>query len=339
VSRLQLIVMALLFSNAACESRQDGTRVKDVAREVEFYDSSIASIAGSYHLTIRPSRDYLPRRSPALMEGLRSDVQFVADLHSQRTRMDEIRRWKYSWFDKNDQFSIRELRTFDGNRLETLWSTFSESPVPVDVPREVPMYLKVAWSDTISAAFGPWHFCGLRLRGTQHRSLSDLVGRGVLTVLGNEEVDGHNCIVLTDEDGGKQWTLWIDPSVDFLPRKIRFVLPGGAQDVTLNCTSFAQFEDGSGNRRWFPTAGEAVANDWIYGYKLEKLQLNPDITDSDFVIRRDTLPPGVRVSDGGVVTYTGNDKMRFDELKLLTDARDRLMEQRYEEFYATHAKD
>jgi hypothetical protein len=326
-----VLMVTVLMVPGAVAAQVDG----DVLRALQFYQSSVGGASGRYVLTIDPVSGYQSGSGRALMEDLRSDVQFVAEMRSQRTRVDELRRWRYSWAKQGGEFAIRELRTFDGSQPEALWFTFAESPVPVEIPRSVPMYLKVAAGNTIAAAFGPWHFCGLRLFGTPNRSLLDLVSRGALHVSGTEDVDGESCIVLIGEDDGKRWTVWIDAAVDYLPRKINCVLSDDGTSVTLTIDGFTQFDDGSGNRRWFPESGEATAYGWRYGYKLAELQLNPDIDDGDFVIDRAELPPGVRISDGTTVAYTHGDQQRFDELKSLTDASDRIMEKWYHEFHAT----
>ncbi len=301
----------------------------EVEKGLAFYNSSMSGIAGSYQMSISPVPGYQPASGSAVMEGLRTEVQFIADLNANRTRMDELRRWKYSWFSEDCEFAIRELHTFDGNKPQSLFSTFTESPVPVDIPRNVPMYLNVDTGNTIAANFGPANFCGRRVHGYRLQSLLAMVESKVLRVTGKQDVDGHHCLILTGEAEGKKWTVALDPNVDFLPREIVWAATDSTAKVSLHNSRFAQFDDGSGNRRWFPTEGNVSAYDWRYSYVLKELQLNPQIDAADFTISLDSLPPGVQFFDGSSFSFTGNDSKRFEELKKLTDASDQMMEVRF----------
>jgi len=195
------------------------------------------------------------------------------------------------------------------------------------------MYLNIGTGRTTSLHFGPWYFSGLRLWGAPHLNLADLFQSKKAKVTGSERVSGIECLVVQAATDGWEYTFFLDPTRDFLPRKQVAQLGGGvAAPQTLITSEFKQYDDGAGNLRWVPTTGKSVSDILIHHYALTSLQLNTEYTDADFVIDASMLPAGVQVNEGsGKTWYTQNREDLFRSLEQLTSRRDAIMEQRFAE--------
>ena len=208
---------------------------------------------------------------------------------------------------------------------------FTESPVPVEIPKGVPMYLNIASGRTTALHFGPWYFSGLRLWGAPHLSLADLFDSNKARVTGSKSDEGVDCIVVEAATGNWEYTFMLDPTRDFLPRKQTAKMAGAVTSPqTLISAEFQQFDEGAGNLRWMQTTGRAVSDILLHHYGLTALQLNTEYTDADFVIDAAMLPASIQVNEGsGKTWYTQGREDLFRSLEQLTDRRDAIMEQRF----------
>lgn len=302
-----------------------------IKKAVRSYDSSIRQMKGKYQSRIMKTSQF--KRSPEhpLYEDEVDDVTFIADIERGRTRLDKMRDWKFSWFDNNEHFVIREISTFDGNLPQTLIHTFAKSPVPIEIPRDVPMRLNINSENSVDVTIGPWSFSGVRILHIPNDGFADVFEQG-FHVDREEAMDGHNCIVVTCQASARVFRMWLDPTIDYLPRKFIIAHLDGASLWTYSIYEFTQFDDGAGNKRWFPTKGSAESQHLklIYEYQLVEFELNVEVQDSDFIIDQTLLPPGVCVFDGGNVSYTGGREDLYVELKKLSAEQDRLIDERYD---------
>jgi hypothetical protein len=149
---------------------------------------------------------------------------------------------------------------------------------------------------------------------------------------GDESVDGVKCIVISVNTDARAGALrmWLDPHHDYLPRKQLYVSPNGKAESerTLVVKRFQQYDDGSGNLRWFPKEGvvHTAFGDW--SVELVELRLNVDCNQEQFAIDPQTLPPGIKVHDSKGVWFTGGKDDAYKELRKLMSEQDQIMEER-----------
>jgi len=232
-------------------------------------------------------------------------------------------------------FVLRDINTFDGQKPYALMHTFSESPVPVEIPKDKPMFLNISAGRTTEAYFGPWYFSGIRLWGAPHVGLANLFRNNLISLHGTETIDNVTCVVAKAESQNWKYTFWLDPTRDYLPRKQEAQLIGSpTTPEVLSVSEFQQYDDGIGNKRWMPSVARATSDILIHHYVLKDLTLNGEYSDSDFSIAPETLPPGIQVNEGAKTWYTGDRKDLFVALKELTDRRDAIMDEAHAKFLA-----
>jgi len=184
-------------------------------------------------------------------------------------------------------------------------------------------------SDPTEPTYGPWYFAGLRLLRSPKESLASLFQRNLVAVYGEESVDGVNCIAISSNVAGGDIRMWLDPIHDYLPRKQIHYMPvrGAKSERTLIVNKFQQYDDGSGNLRWFPK--EAVVHSAFgeWSVDLVDLRLNVDCAQEQFAIDPETLPPGIKVHDSKGVWVTGGRDDVYAELRKLMAEQDQIMEE------------
>lgn len=124
--------------------------------------------------------------------------------------------------------------------------------------------------------------------------LADLIGQG--TILGQEEIDGHECWkieVVSTERVGTKYTVWIDPEIGFSPRQIK-TIDKWNDEILCTLSSYAELSDGvfvpmSG--RWRYTYGDDTIPEHTSELKVKQARSVQTI-DVDV-----SFPPGTAVRD------------------------------------------
>lgn len=312
--------------------------LKTVAAAVMFYHASIRSMEGRFESSMTPAPKLPARAVDVVTEDIkdsRSSVVFRTDIAHGWAHIDQTRSFILSGLSKTQRLVVREILSFDGRKSYTLHHTLAESPVPAHVPPNVPHELSImGGSDPTHSNFGPWNFAGLRLSDGPQESLASLFQCNLVTIGGEESVDGVQCVVISVNTDARAGALrmWLDPHHDYLPRKQLYVSPGGnaksERKRTLVVKRFEQYDDGSGNLRWFPKEGvvHTAGGDW--SVELVELRLNVDCRKEQFAIDPETLPPGINVHDSKGVWVTGGRDDVYRELKQLMAEQDQIMDER-----------
>ncbi len=309
--------------------------LKTVAAAVIHNHASIRSMEGRFESKMTPAPK-LPARAVDVvtedMKDSRSSVVFRTDIVHGRTHIDVTRSFICSGLSKTQRLVVREILSFDGQKPYTLHHTLAESPVPACVPSDVPYELDCMGSDPTHHTFGPWHFAGLRLSDVPQESLASLFQSNLVTIDGEESVDGVKCIVISVNTDARAGALrmWLDPHHDYLPRKQLYVSPDGnaESELTLVVKRFQQYDDGSGKLRWFPREGVVHTAFGDRSVELVELRLNVDCDQQQFAIDPETLPPGIKVHDSKGDWVTGGRDDVYRELRKLMAEQDQIMEER-----------
>lgn len=297
---------------------------------LDFYAQSVQTLEGRYHVQYdrRSSRDLPPHT--VVLEDLRQDITFRADLVHGRVFQEETESWLHSKVSEQERFEARSVHAYDGEVSGALLYTLSRRPrIPSSVPAGVPHLLNLSKRDVTAVTFVPWHFAGLRLPYFGIH-LASLVKVAPMRVLGRETIDGADRDVIAVEHRGVRYKAWLDPQHDFLPRKQEFSKLEGEDDSPLRVLETKRFEqfaaaNGDGRALWFPVAGEIRdRSDVAKRVEVDRLVLNARMKPSDFRIDVASLPAGVQINDETVIpnrtSYTGG---RED----LWKQRDRLIEE------------
>ncbi|RLT07974.1 MAG: hypothetical protein DWI22_08795 [Planctomycetota bacterium] len=300
-----------------------------IEKAVTFYADSISTLEGKFeHRVI--SRGKSPGGPDVIkMEDRINETTFLADVVHGWRKLDETGSWLYSWYSTDQKFVDRSVQYFDGNKACALTHHFLESPVDVEIPAGAPMFLNMQPHDLTDPVFGPWFFSALQLRGLSGRGLASLFQEKVVTLDGEEEIDGARCVRITGRIQGRIYQFWLDPDRDYLPRKQVFGPESKEYEQQMLVKGFKQFDDGSGNLRWFPTSGVAITDFSQHPYELLELKLNPVLTQDQFMINPETLPPGVQVHEmDGKKWVVGGRQDLFEQLEKQRDKQDEMMEER-----------
>lgn len=331
------IAMAGVFLSVTFRPRVLHTEVPDlktVASAVIFYHASIRSMEGRFDSKTTAAPQLPARKVEVLIqEHSRSSVVFRTDRVHGWTHLDETRSFVYPRLSETQRFVVHDTSSFDGQKRYTLHHTLAESPVPAHVPPNVPHTLSImGGSDPTHSNFGPWNFAGLRLRDVPQESLAFLFQSNLVTIDGEESVDGVKCIVISVNTDARAGALrmWLDPHHDYLPRKQLYISPSGdsAFQSSFVVKKFQQYDDGSGNLRWFPKEVVVQTGGGDYLVDLVELRLNVDCRKEQFAIDPETLPHGVRVSDDSRSWVTGGRVDLWRELEKLRAEQDQIMEER-----------
>ena len=301
-----------------------------VRAAVSFYHDSIRSMEGRFESRIVPTEKWVHRPGSLVMEDCRAFIEFRADNVHGWTRFDETESFTYSWLSKTEPMVSHSISCFDGDRPYNLTHTLVKSPIPARVPPGVPVMLGISGTDQTAPVFGPWYFAGLRFHSEPGQSLASCFQRNLVSIDGEEAVDGVNCVMISANTGFLDYKMWLDPNHDYLPRKQTYGPQGGTPGEyrTLVVLEFEQFDDGSGNLRWFPKKAVARAEQMEYPIEIVELRLNVECRKEEFRIDPESLPPGVEVVDDlkGIRSVTGGRDDLYKELKGLRDEQDGIME-------------
>jgi hypothetical protein len=306
---------------------------KTVAAAVISYHASIRSMEGRFESKMTPAPKLPARAVDVVTEDVkdsRSSVAFRTDIVHGWTHLDETRSFISPGLSESQRLVVRHTGSFNGDRTCALQYTLAESPVPAGVPSGVPYSLKSERSNLTESAFMPWHFAALRLWGVPRQSLATLFQRNLVTIDGEESVDGVKCIVIGADATAGELRMWLDPGHDYLPRKQFYGSPDGDAefDKTLIVNKFQQYDDGSGHLRWFPKEAVVQIGFDDYSVELVELQLNVDCRQEQFTIDPETLPPGVSVHDANGSWVTGGRDDIYRKLRKLMAEQDQIMEER-----------
>ncbi len=308
--------------------------LKTVAAAVIHNHASIRSMEGRFESKMTPAPK-LPARAVDVTEGMkdsRSSVVFRTDIVHGWTHIDETESFICPGLSKTQRLVVRSTVSFDGQQPYILHRTLAESPVPACVPSDVPYELDCMGSDPTEHTYGPWYFAGLRLSDVPQESLASLFQSNLVTIDGEESVDGVKCIVISVNTDARAGALrmWLDPHHDYLPRKQLYVSPDGnaESERTLVVKRFQQYDDGSGKLRWFPKEGVVHTAFGDRSVELVELRLNVDCDQQQFAIDPETLPPGIKVHDSKGDWVTGGRDDVYRELRKLMAEQDQIMEER-----------
>lgn len=300
-----------------------------VRAAVSFYHDSIRSMEGRFESRIVPTEKMVHRPGSLVMEDFRHSIQFRADIVHGWTRFDDTHSFIYSWLSDTERMVSHSINCFDGDRPYNLTHTLVKSPVPARVPPGIPIMLGMSGTDQTASIFGPWYFAGLRFHGEPGQNLASCFQRNLVSIDGEESVDGVNCVVISANTGFLDYKMWLDPNHDYLPRKQTYGPQGGTPGEyrTLVVHEFEQFDDGSGNLRWFPKKAVAHAEQMEYPIEIVELRLNVECRKEEFRIDPESLPPGVEVVDDlkGIRSVTGGRDDLYKELKGLREEQDAIM--------------
>lgn len=309
--------------------------LKTVAAAVISCHNSIRSMEGRFESRMTPTPKLPGQAVKAVAEehrDSRSSVAFRANIVHGWTHLDETRSFVCPGLSETQPIVVRTTRSFDGQKPCVLHKTLAESPVPAHVPPDVPHTLDCTGSDPTEFTYGPWYFAGLRLLRSPRESLASLFQRNLVTIDGEQSVDGVKCLVISVDADARagELRMWLDPVHDYLPRKQIHCTPGRDADLerTLIVKEFQQYDDGSGNLRWFPKEAVIQTGFGDYLVDLAELRLNVDCRKEQFATDPETLPPGVRVHDASGSWVTGGRVDLCSELAKLRAEQDRIMEER-----------
>lgn len=329
----QSLVLSLLMGSMSLGvsrvSAADEIDLPTIRAALDFYTSSVKTLEGRYSLSaqLEPGFEYGPH--VLVMEDLRREIGFAADLERGWTSLDETKSWLYSGISKEKRFEVRTVESFDGNRYHALLYTVTKSPIPTKVPFRVPHQLNMFSHDETRIDYGPWSFAGLRLKRFEV-SLAALLQTSAARLDGRETLDGSECYRVVAERDGIRFIAWLDPQHDFLPRRQQYIDLTKAEESNpplylLENTEFRQFtDDAHGTRRWFPVRGKA--RDFtreIKTIEVAELRINVPLKRSQFQIDPETLPDGVEINDASQspmqVSYTGGRVDLWNERQRLVD--------------------
>ena len=339
IAGVLLLAIAGIVLSVTVRPKVEQTGVPDlktVAAAVIHNHASIRSMEGRFESKMTPAPK-LPERAVDVvtedMKDSRSSVVFRTDIVHGRTHIDETRSFIYPGLSETQRFVVREISSFDGQESFVLEHTLAESPVPAHVPPNVPHTLSIkGGSDPTYIIYWPWHFAGLRLSDVPQESLASLFQSNLVTIDGEESVDGVKCIVISVNTDARRGALrmWLDPHHDYLPRKQIYVSPSGnaESELTLVVKRFQQYDDGSGKLRWFPKEGVVHTAFGDRSVELVELRLNVDCDQQLFAIDPETLPPGIKVHDSKGDWVTGGRDDVYRELRKLMAEQDQIMEER-----------
>ncbi len=328
--RLTVLFFAQCFLLVSrCLQAQQSPSLDVIEKAVTFYADSISTLEGKFEHRVIPGDKSPDATTVIRMEGRVNQVTFLADVVHGWRKLDETGSWFYSWYSTEQKFVDRSVEYFDGNKASALIHHFLESPVDVAIPAGAPMFLNMQPNDLTDSVFGPWFFSALQLRGLSGRGLASLFKEKVVTLDGEEVIDGTHCIRITGRINGRIYQFWLDPRHDYLPVKQIFGPESKEYEHQMVVKEFKQFDDGAGNSRWFPTSGVAITDISDHPYELLELKLNPVLTQDQFMIDPETLPQGVRVHEmDGKKWVVGGRQDLFNEMQKLRDKRDEMMEER-----------
>lgn len=326
--RIMLVTLCVLLVPGFLQAQQ-APSLDVIDKAVTFYSGSISSLEGKFEYRVLEG-DKSPDSSQIVrMEDCRNQVSFLSDVVHGWRKLDTTSSWLYPWYSADQRFVKRSIEYFDGNKACALIHHFIESPVEVEIPAGAPMYLNMQPNSLTDPVFGPWFYSGLQLRGLSGRGLASLFQEKAVTLDGQEMIDGVNCVRIVGHVDGRIYQLWLDPDHDYLPIKQVFGPESKEYEHQMVVKEFKQFDDGSGNLRWFPSSGIATTDIADHTYELMELKLNRSCPQDQFMIDPESLPPGVLVHEmDGKKWVVGGRQDLFDQMQKLRAKRDEMMEER-----------
>ena len=312
----------------ALSPAQVAEKLRVIDKAVSNFASSISTLEGKFEYRIIPAANYPETSDSVTFEDRQYVVSFLADVVHGWQRLDTTSSWLFPWYSTDQRFVYREVDYNDGNKAATLIHHFVESPVESEIPAGAPMFLNMQPVRTDSV-FGPWRYSGLQIHISSGPGLglASLFQANAVTLDGEEVIDGVSCVRIVARDYGQ--IFWLDPEHDYLPRKQVFGLETGDNERVIFVHKFGRFDDGAGNKIWFPTSGVAELGIVNYTYELKELTLNPPCTREQFMIDPKSLPPGVLVREiGGKDWVVGDRRDLFDKMECLRARRAEMIEER-----------
>lgn len=230
-------------------------------------------------------------------------TEFKYDRVNNRTYLIESKTW-FNRIVSQESFQISgEISSFDGQLGYHLTKTLASSPFESEVPPNVPIRLRIHSTDETRASHtGVWNLAGMPCAILSHATLAYLLGRHDARIMGNSNINGHQCVKVAIGNGNQN-ELHLDPSASYLPRRI--------SSIGHEVLEFQQFWTPNGESIWFPSHGRIGSTE----LRLLNIRFNSPMSEEDFRINPEELPDGVQVHAPNKSFYSGGREDLWQKLE------------------------
>lgn len=327
---LAALALTMTLSSFADAGGPASVDLKTIQAGLDFYESSVTTLVGQYNIRVIPRKGIDRPPGTLVMEDLLLTRRFRVHFNTGWTYMDERKSWLYSGISPTERFLVDTISTYDGSQSYHLLHTLAHSPFPSSVPPDTPHRLNMFSRDDMQIYYAPWHFSGRRLRHF-NISLASLFRSGRPELKRSEMVDGVECCRVSIDVEGVLYTVWLDPTRDYLPLRQEFLLDEAAGNrkpmLVLRTLELKQCDDSiHRTRRWCPVRGQIDGRDLVRTMDVLDQKLNVPLKRAAFRIEPSSLPPGIQVNwETKPATVTGGQTERYRELAKLIDEETKAM--------------